>query len=235
MLPGRFVLTSRLQGAGKRRAPAAGETVRADRASRFAAPLAALLAGSAVVLMVIFSGVGTAALAASDADSSLVAVQKPIDLDGLFAKLKLAPDPASAALTSHAIEQRWAHSGSDTADLLMQRANSALSAGDRALAIELLDRVTVLEPDWIEGWNRRATVFYLEDDLSRSAADIREVLAREPRHFGALMGLGGILERIGDQRKALQVYELVLAVYPLLPAAQKSVDRLKLKFGDMPI
>ena len=173
---------------------------------------------------------------AGEADSSMVAVPKaPLDLDGLFAKLKDAPNAESALITSKAIQQRWAHSGSDTADLLMQRADAALASNDRPLAIEILDRLIVLDPDWAEAWNRRATVFFLEDDLSRSAADIQEVLAREPRHFGALMGLGGILERIGDDRKALEAYERVLEVYPLLPSAQKAVERLKTHFKEVPI
>ncbi|MBV9112889.1 MAG: tetratricopeptide repeat protein [Hyphomicrobiales bacterium] len=173
---------------------------------------------------------------AADADSSMVAVPRaPLDLDGLFAKLKQAPDAEAAAVTSRAIQQRWSHSGSDTADLLMQHADAALSGGDRPLAIEILDRLIAIDPDWAEAWNRRATVFFLEDDLSRSAADIQEVLAREPRHFGALMGLGGILERIGDDHKALQAYERVLEVYPLLPTAEKAVERLKTHFKEVPI
>jgi tetratricopeptide (TPR) repeat protein len=162
-------------------------------------------------------------------------VQKPIDLDGLFEKLKNAPDAASAAFTSRAIEQRWSHSGSDTADLLMERANTALAAGDHPLAIELIDRVIFLEPNWAEGWNRRATIFFLDEDLSRSVADIEEVLKLEPRHFGALMGLAGILERVGNDRRALETYERVLGIYPTLPAAQKGVERLKARLGDTSI
>jgi tetratricopeptide (TPR) repeat protein len=188
-----------------------------------------LLAGLA-----IFTAPGTGALASESSDA-LAAAPKPIDLDGLFEKLKNAPDAAAAAFTSHAIEQRWARSGSDTADLLMQRANTALAAGDRPLAIEILDRIVFLEPNWVEAWNRRATVFYLDDDLSRSASDIEEVLKLEPRHYGALMGLAGILERIGDDRKALQAYERVLAIYPTLPGAQKAVERLKSRLGDTSI
>jgi tetratricopeptide (TPR) repeat protein len=175
-----------------------------------------------------------AALAAKDNDG-MVAAPKPIDLDGLFEKLKNAPDAASAGFTSKAIEQRWSHSGSDTADLLMQRANASLAAGDRPLAIELLDRIVFLEPGWVEGWNRRATIFFLEDDYSRSAADIEEVLKLEPRHFGALMGLAGILERIGDERRALQAYERVLAIYPTLANAQKAADRLRNRLGNTDI
>jgi tetratricopeptide (TPR) repeat protein len=176
---------------------------------------------------------GQGALAADDA--SMVAVPKAIDIDGLFERLKNAPDAAAAAFTSRAIEQRWARSGSDTADLLMQRANTALAAGDRPLAIELIDRVIFLEPNWAEGWNRRATIFFLDEDLSRSASDIEEVLRLEPRHFGALMGLAGILERIGDDRKALRAYERVLEIYPTLAAAQKGAERLKSRLGDTAI
>ncbi|MFI5014408.1 MAG: tetratricopeptide repeat protein [Hyphomicrobiales bacterium] len=195
---------------------------------------AALFAALLVSLAALALPVGSAA-GAGDRDPSMVPVVKPIDLDGLFAKLKQAPDVTSAAITSHAIEQRWARSGSDTADLLMQRAVAAAAAGDRPLAIEILDRVIALEPDWAEAWNRRATVFFLEDDLSRSVADIEEVLLREPRQYAALMGLAGILERVGDERKALQAYERVLTIYPLLPSAQKGADRLRAKFGDVPI
>jgi tetratricopeptide (TPR) repeat protein len=183
-----------------------------------------------------FSPLAERAAQAADADSSMVAVPRaPLDLDGLFAKLKQAPNVEAAAVTSRAIQQRWAHSGSDTADLLMQRADAALAGGDRPLSIEILDRIIALDPDWAEAWNRRATVFFLEDDLSRSAADIEQVLTREPRHFGALMGLGGILERIGDERKALDAYGRVLDVYPLLPSAQKAVERLKTHFKEVPI
>ena len=199
------------------------------RGARLRAMIAALMAGSALL-----AAPATTSIAAGDSDA-MVAVPKPLDLDGLFDKLKNAPDAAAAAFTSRIIEQRWARSGSDTADLLMQRANAALAANDRPLAIEILDRIVYLEPNWVDGWNRRATIFFLDEDYSRSAADIEQVLRIEPRHFGALMGLAGILERIGDERKALEAYERVLTVYPTLPAAQKAVDRLKARLGNSAI
>ena len=199
------------------------------RGPRLRATIAVLMAGLALL-----AAPATPSIAAGDPDT-MVAVPKPLDLDGLFDKLKNAPDAAAAAFTSHIIEQRWARSGSDTADLLMQRANAALGAGDRPLAIEILDRIVYLEPNWVDGWNRRATIFFLDEDYSRSAADIEQVLRIEPRHYGALMGLAGILERIGDERKALQAYERVLTVYPTLPAAQKAVDRLKARLGNSAI
>jgi tetratricopeptide (TPR) repeat protein len=200
-----------------------------SRSARLLGRVAMLLVGATLLVAPIG---GFRAFAADDAPAP---VQKPIDLDGLFERLKNAPDAASAAFTSRAIEQRWSHSGSDTADLLMERANTALTAGDHPLAIELIDRVIFLEPNWAEGWNRRATIFFLDEDFARSAADIEEVLKLEPRHFGALMGLAGILEHIGSDRKALQTYERVLEIYPTLPAAQKGVERLKARLGDTSI
>ena len=228
LLPRRIIVMARWAG---RIVPIRG--LRAEIASRHVRLAFSLVAGL-LLLCASLSSIGDAR--AADRNSSMVAVPKtPLDLDGLFAKLKEASDTESAAVTSRAIQQRWARSGSDTADLLMQRADAALAGGDRPLAIEILDRIIALDPEWAEAWNRRATVFFLEDDLSRSAADIQEVLAREPRHFGALMGLAGILERIGNERKALEAYERVLSVYPLLPAAQKGVERLKVHFNDVPI
>ncbi|MBV8449342.1 MAG: tetratricopeptide repeat protein [Hyphomicrobiales bacterium] len=234
MLPLRIVSTARGKGAvpifGRNGTRHRGVGALLRRAS-LAFSLAAGIFGACSAAFI-----GTSVARAADADSSMVAVPTaPLDLDGLFSKLKQAPDAESAAVTSRAIQQRWSHSGSDTADLLMQRADAALAGGDRPLAIEILDRLIAIDPDWAEAWNRRATIFFLEDDLSRSAADIQEVLAREPRHFGALMGLAGILERIGDDHKALEAYEKVLDVYPLLPSAQKAVERLKAHFNEVPI
>jgi tetratricopeptide (TPR) repeat protein len=233
MLPLRIVSAARGKGAVPARV--AGTDPRSvDANSRGVRRGLVLLTG---IFAGFFAFVALSEMAAhaGEADSMVAVPRAPLDLDGLFAKLKQAPDAESAAVTSRAIQQRWAHSGSDTADLLMQRADVALAGGDGPLAIEILDRLIALDPDWAEAWNRRATVFFLEDDLSRSAADIQEVLAREPRHFGALMGLGGILERIGDEHKALEAYERVLEVYPLLPSAQKAVERLKTHFKEVPI
>ncbi len=233
MFPLRIVSAARGKGAVP--APVAGTDPRSvDANSRGVRRGLVLIAG---IFAGFFAFVALPEMAAhaGEADSMVAVPRAPLDLDGLFAKLKQAPDAESAAVTSRAIQQRWAHSGSDTADILMQRADVALAGGDGPLAIEILDRLIALDPDWAEAWNRRATVFFLEDDLSRSAADIQEVLAREPRHFGALMGLGGILERIGDEHRALEAYERVLEVYPLLPSAQKAVERLKTHFKEVPI
>ncbi|MGA2124845.1 MAG: tetratricopeptide repeat protein [Xanthobacteraceae bacterium] len=145
-------------------------------------------------------------------------------IDFLFEALKAAPDDDSAKLVENRIWALWFASGSDTADLLMSRVKTATDAKELDLAIELLDRIVAFKPDYVEAWNRRATVYFMKKDYGRSIADIAQVLSREPRHFGALTGLGTILQELGDDRHALEVYRRALAVHPRL---QKVPDIIK--------
>jgi tetratricopeptide (TPR) repeat protein len=147
-------------------------------------------------------------------------------LDELFARLSETTDESEAKGIVSSIERRWMRSGSDTADLLMSRALEALQSEDQALAVELLDRVVVLRPEWAEGWNKRATVFFMMGDMTRSMADIREVLAREPRHFGALAGMGIILQNTGDKKHAYEAFKKALAVNPFLPDVKSAVEKM---------
>jgi len=146
------------------------------------------------------------------------------NLEFLFEALKAAPDADSAKLVEGRIWALWLASGSDTTDLLMSRVKSAMDNKDNALAIKLLDAVTRLKPDYVEGWNRRATLRFAEKDYGGSLADIREVLGREPRHFGALSGLGVIMQELGEDRLALEAFRRALAVNPNL---QKIPDFVK--------
>src|SRR6478609_9916577 len=145
-------------------------------------------------------------------------------LDFLFGALKAAPDEASAKHVEARIWAIWLHTPSDTAALLMTRAKAAMDAKQMDVAIKLLDSVVKLRPDYIEAWNRRATLYYMQNDYGRSLADIREVLIREPRHFGALAGLGMIMQEVGDEKRALEAYRKALAVNPHL---EKIPDQVK--------
>jgi tetratricopeptide (TPR) repeat protein len=137
-------------------------------------------------------------------------------IDTLFDALKIAPDDDSARVIEEHIWAAWVVSGSDTCNLLMGRVKAAADDKDYDLAVKLLDAVIELKPDYVEAWNRRATVYYLEKDYGHALADIREVLAREPRHFGALAGLGVILQELGDDKHALDAYRRALAINPHL-------------------
>ena len=104
-------------------------------------------------------------------------------LDFLFGALKAAPDEASAKHVEARIWALWMQTPSDTAALLMMRAKAAMDAQQMDVALKLLDAVVKLRPDYVEGWNRRATLYYLKNDYTHSLEDIEQVLVREPRHF----------------------------------------------------
>ena len=147
-------------------------------------------------------------------------------LEDLFDRLGKATDETEAQGIARLIERRWGRSGSDTADLLMSRATEAMHRKDYPLAVELLDRVLVLQPGWAEAWYRRANVFYMLDDPVSAIADIREAVQLEPRHFGAWMGLGHILMASDDKTRALEAYRRALKIYPQLSTVQDLVNRL---------
>jgi tetratricopeptide (TPR) repeat protein len=147
-------------------------------------------------------------------------------LDFLFGALKAAPDQASAKHVEARIWATWLLTPSDTAALLMLRAKAAMDAQKADVALKLLDSVIKLRPDYIEAWNRRATLYYLKNDYTRSMQDIREVLVREPRHFGALAGLGMIMQDIGDEKRALEAFRKALAVNPHLEKVPEMVKTL---------
>ena len=148
------------------------------------------------------------------------------NLDRLFEALKLAPDEESAKFVENRIWAIWMASASDTANLLMGRVKTAVDAQELDLAIKLLNAIIDIKPDFTEAWNRRATVYYAKKEFGRALADIRQVLAREPRHFGALSGLGIILQEIGDEKHALDAFRRALAVHPHLERIPDLVKKL---------
>ena len=151
---------------------------------------------------------------------------RTFNLDTLFEALKIAPDAESAKAIEERIWSVWMASGSDTCNLLMGRMKAAADEKDYDLAIKLLDAIIELKPGYTEAWNRRATLYFMQKDYGHALADIREVLVREPRHFGALSGLGMILQEIGDDKDALDAYRKALAIDPHLenvPAVVKTL------------
>ena len=147
-------------------------------------------------------------------------------LDFLFGALKAAPDEISAKHVEARIWAIWLQTPSDTVALLMTRAKTAMDAQNSDVALKLLDSVIKLRPDYVEGWNRRATLYYLKNDYARSLEDIEQVLAREPRHFGALAGLGMIMQDLGDEKRALDAFRRALEVNPHLEKVPELVKSL---------
>lgn len=151
---------------------------------------------------------------------------KPLTLDDLFARLSKSGSEREAEGITKLIERRFSRSGSDTADLLLSRATQAFEKKNFPLAIELLDRVLALQPNWAEAWYRRATVFYQIDDPIGAMADLSRALKIEPRHFNAWTGLGHILMASDDKARALEAYRRVLTINPQESSVQTIVKRL---------
>lgn len=154
-----------------------------------------------------------------------------VSLDELFSRLKLEEDERKAKIIERAIWNRWTQSGSETIDLLMNWSALAMKEKKWSTAFDLLDQVVVLAPQYAEGWNRRATLNYLRSQYGRSIHDIEQVLKLETRHFGAMAGLGNILQKLDDDESALEMWKNVLEVYPANVNAQKSVKMLEEKLS----
>ena len=107
-----------------------------------------------------------------------------------------------------------------------ERGVQALKKKDYDLAIKLLDAIVKIKPDYVEAWNRRATIHYMRKEFGQSMEDIRQVLIREPRHFGAMSGLGMILQEFGDEKRALDVFRRALEINPHLPKIDELVKTL---------
>jgi tetratricopeptide (TPR) repeat protein len=147
-------------------------------------------------------------------------------LDRLFDRLQQTADQTEAAVIQHRIWQLWFQSDSDDVNKLMRAGQVAMGQGNYRDALEAFDRVVELAPDFAEGWNRRATLHYLMDNYDASVADVRRTLTLEPRHFGALSGLGLISIRLGYTDQAVEAFRRALDVNPHLPGAKANIESL---------
>lgn len=150
-------------------------------------------------------------------------------LEELYARLAASPSPENSETIVPSIERLWHFSGSPTADLLVDRAVAAGQANDQELAMKLLDAAVLLQPDYVDAWNRRAYLYYLKNDYSRALGDLRRVLALDPNHFRALEGLAEILRTIGEKKAALDAYKKLLAIHPQAAGAKQALDELTLE------
>ncbi|MCB1461010.1 MAG: tetratricopeptide repeat protein [Nitratireductor sp.] len=169
--------------------------------------------------------------AGADVGEDLAAPRQAITLDELFNDLGRQTRVPAANRIARQIWKKWTESGSDTINLLMEWSARAMQEKDYTVAEDLLDQVVTLAPDYAEGWNRRATLHFAQSDYGRSIADIERTLQLEPRHFGALAGLGLILDRTGNKQKALATWYKVLEIYPANRRAQEAVVKLEEKLA----
>lgn len=139
-----------------------------------------------------------------------------VRLDDLFQRLQKAPNEASGRSIEVDIWEHWSKSGVPGVDGLMSQARVLVSKGYLEPSLGLLDRVVYEKPDFIDGWNRRATVLFLMKRDKESLVDIAKVLALEPRHFGALAGKVIIKMRMEQWQQALIALRKAVAIHPFL-------------------
>ena len=153
-------------------------------------------------------------------------------LDTLFDRLKSTQDAGEARRVEAAIWQIWLEPSDPAAGSLMKLALDAQNRGDLFGAFALYDSIVNLRPEYAEGWNRRATVLYLLGRYEDSRKDAEKTVALEPRHFGALSGLGLIAAAKNDDDAALDAFERALAFNPHMAQIRANADALRKKRRD---
>ena len=156
------------------------------------------------------------------------------ELDALFRDLADAGSATSADAAVQEIWQIWlTDSDNNISKVMMDHGITLMQAGNHRGAERVFSQLITREPDYMEAWNKRATVRYMMSNLSGSEDDIAEVLAREPRHFGALSGLAMIRLQRGDVEDALKLYRHILTINPFSPDALRLIPALELQLrGD---
>ena len=149
-------------------------------------------------------------------------------LDPLFSALRQAQDVTKARRVEAGIWRIWSQYGDDPIiDRMMRHGARLMAAEQMKRAAEVFDQVVTRAPAFAEGWNRRATLRFLTGDFDGSVADIRQVLSLEPRHFGALSGLGLIYMALERPQVALKAFEQALQINPHMTSAHRHVAYLR--------
>jgi tetratricopeptide (TPR) repeat protein len=153
------------------------------------------------------------------------------ELNNLFARLQLAKDETEVKALQTQIWQIWMSTGIADIDALMEQGNRLMTDGNYEEAIHIFTKITRKLPDYAEGWNKRATAYYLKGEYNASLQDIERTLALEKRHFGAISGLASVYLAMGEYRAALKAFEKVLEICPNQPGLQEQVRELYLRLG----
>jgi tetratricopeptide (TPR) repeat protein len=159
--------------------------------------------------------------------SPLMAGQDDPRLKSLFNNLALSKNVDEAQSTENLIWNIWLENKSPPVANVMALGIQAMNAGHLKAALQAFNEVVNIAPTFAEGWNKRATIYFLLQDFPASVKDIAETLRLEPKHFGALSGLGLINAALGRHQAAIKAYEQTLAIHPFAVGARKQIDKLK--------
>tara|TARA_R110002073_G_scaffold298762_2_gene465500 strand:+ start:22 stop:570 length:549 start_codon:yes stop_codon:yes gene_type:complete len=157
----------------------------------------------------------------------IYADQTDVRLGDLFATLQDTEDARQIQITESQIWEIWLQHANDDVQQLMLVGTQRMNAGRYAQAMIVFNRLTESFPEYAEGWNKRATLHYVLGNLDASVGDIEKTLALEPRHFGALSGLGMVYIQREELSKARQAFEDLLEIHPNSPNAQQNLELVK--------
>ncbi len=156
-------------------------------------------------------------------------------LDDRFDRLKTSTNAFEAAAVEGLIWKVWIHRGVAEVDQNMTLGIVAMDEGDFNGSLSYFEQVVRLDPGFAEGWNKRATVYYLMGKFDASVADIKKTLTLEPRHFGALSGMGLIYDAIGNQAAAVKVWEKALEINPHMAGLRHRIEEIRAENKGNPI
>ena len=136
-------------------------------------------------------------------------------------------DPLVRRLTERALWEVWSRSGDRDIDRLFAVGVEQMNDQQGAAAVQTFSEIIRRKPEFAEGWNKRATVYYVLGEYAKSLADCDEVMKRNPYHFGALSGYGMIYMELNEPARALTYFERTLAVNPNLESVAEAVQMLR--------
>lgn len=148
-------------------------------------------------------------------------------LDTLFSELRRAESAAVAERIDGRIWAIWLESGSGVVDLMMTEGLKALALGRHEAALEAFDAAVRTAPEFAEAWNKRATVHFLLGDYEASRRDVEMTLELEPRHYGAMSGLGAIHMTLDQPAEALEWFRRAIQIHPHLEGVRKHIRALE--------
>jgi tetratricopeptide (TPR) repeat protein len=162
---------------------------------------------------------------------SIRADQTDPRLPELFDRLLTAESALEGRALEGLIWRIWMTSEDAEVSQLMKNGVEAMAVQDHRTALATFDQMVEIAPDFAEGWNKRATVHYLRGDYAASLQDINRTLALEPRHFGALSGLGLVHSALDEEEAALEAFERALAINPHMTSVRRNIEELKRRIG----
>ncbi len=136
-------------------------------------------------------------------------------------------DDVVRALAEHSLWQVWSRSGDPEIDALFQLGMEQMQRAAAEAAIQTFTTIIQKKPGFTEGWNKRATIYYLVGEYQKSLRDCDEVMKRNPNHFGALAGYGQIYLQLDKPELALEYFQRALGVNPNLRSVEAAVEQLK--------